>query len=107
FFFAYLWLREERLGKRGAAIGAILFAASGPIAVRWLWQVTNATPLYPALLWIAVRTARGKRTPAWAVLLIALSYALSGFPAAMAYGAWVALIYFIIRGGQALMPVRW
>jgi hypothetical protein len=101
FFFAYLWLREERLGKRGAAIGAIIFAASGPIAVRWLWQVTNATPLYPALLWIAVRTARGKRTPAWAVLLIALAYALSGFPAAMAYGAWVALIYFAFRGVAA------
>jgi hypothetical protein len=97
FFFAYLWLREERLGRRGAAIGAIVFAASGPIAVRWLWQVTNATPLYPALLWIAVRTARGKRTPAWAVLLITLAYALSGFPAAMAYGAWVALIYFLVR----------
>lgn len=100
FLFAYLWLREERLGRRGAAIGAIVFAASGPIAVRWLWQVTNATPLYPALLWIAVRTARGKRTPAWAVLLIALAYALSGFPAAMAYGAWVALVYYIARRAQ-------
>jgi len=97
FFFAYLWLREERLGKRGAAIGAILFAASGPIAVRWLWQATNATPLYPALLWIALRTARGKRTPAWAVVVIVLAYALSGFPAAMAYGAWVALVYFVVR----------
>jgi hypothetical protein len=97
FFFAYLWLREERLGKRGAAIGAILFAASGPIVVRWLWQATNATPLYPALLWIAVRTARGKRTPAWAIVLIALAYALSGFPAAMAYGAWVAGVYFVFR----------
>jgi hypothetical protein len=97
FLFAYLWLREERLGKRGAAIGAILFAASGPIAVRWLWQATNATPLYPALLWIAVRTARGKRTPTWAILLIALAYALSGFPATMAYGAWVALVYFLFR----------
>jgi hypothetical protein len=102
FFFAYLWLREERLGRRGAAIGAIVFAASGPIAVRWLWQATNATPLYPALLWIAVRTARGKRTPAWAVLLIALAYALSGFPAAMAYGAWVALVYFL--WSAAAMP---
>lgn len=97
FFFAYLWLREERLGKRGAAIGAIVFAASGAIAVRWLWQATNATALYPAILWIAVRTARGKRTPAWAVVLIALAYALSGFPAAMAYGAWVGVGYFVFR----------
>ena len=95
FWFAYLWLREEHLGKRGAAIGAILFAAAGPIAVRWWWHVTNAAPLYPALLWIALRTARGKRTPAWAIGLIALFYALSAFPATMAYGAYAAAAYFI------------
>jgi hypothetical protein len=95
FFFAYLWLREERLGKRAAAIGAILFAASGPLAVRWFWQATNATALYPALLWIALRTARGKRTPMWAVGLVALAYAMAGFPAAMAYGAYIAVVYFL------------
>ncbi len=58
FLFAYLWLREERLGRRGAAIGAILFAASGPIAVRWLWQATiprcSGSPCGP-------RAARGRR----------------------------------------------
>ena len=97
FFFAYLWLREERLGKRGAAIGAILFAASGPLAVRWFWQATNATTLYPALLWIALRTARGKRTPLWVIGLIALAYALAGFPATMAYGAYIAAAYFLFR----------
>jgi len=95
FWFAYLWLREERLGKRGAAIGAILFAAAGPIAVRWWWHVTNAAPLYPALLWIALQTGRGKRTPAWAIGLVALCYALSAFPAAMAYGAYAAAAYFV------------
>jgi hypothetical protein len=95
FWLAYLWLREERLGKRGAAIGAILFAAAGPIAVRWWWHVTNAAPLYPALLWIALRTARGKRTPAWAIGLVALCYALSAFPATMAYGAYAAVAYFV------------
>ena len=95
FWLAYLWLREERLGKRGAAIGAIVFAAAGPIAVRWWWHVTNAAPLYPALLWIALRTARGKRTPAWAIGLIALCYALSAFPATMAYGAYAAAAYFV------------
>jgi hypothetical protein len=94
FWLAYLWLREERLGKRGAAVGAILFAAAGPFAVRWWWHVTNATPLYPALLWIALRTARGKRTPAWAVGLVALCYALAAFPATMAYGAYAAVAYF-------------
>jgi len=95
FGLAYLWLREERLGKRGAAIGAIVFAAAGPIAVRWWWHVTNAAPLYPALLWIALRTARGKRTPAWAIGSIALCYALSAFPATMAYGAYAAVAYFV------------
>ncbi|HEX7680406.1 MAG TPA: hypothetical protein VF713_19905, partial [Thermoanaerobaculia bacterium] len=95
FWLAYLWLREERLSKRGAAVGAILFAAAGPIAVRWWWHVTNAAPLYPALLWIALRTARGKRTPAWAIGLVALCYALSAFPAAMAYGAYAAVAYFV------------
>ena len=92
-FFTYLWLRDEHMGKRAAAIGGILFAASGAISVRWLWQATNAAALYPALLWIALRTARGKRTPFWAVGLIALSYALAGFPATMAYGGWLAAAY--------------
>ncbi|HLJ75077.1 MAG TPA: hypothetical protein VKU62_10855, partial [Thermoanaerobaculia bacterium] len=91
FLFAYLWLREERLGKGAAAVGAILFAASGAIAVRWLWQATNAVALFPALLWIV----RRKRAPFWALLLIALSYALAGYPAAMAYGAWIALAYWL------------
>src|SRR5579872_1032263 len=95
FLFAYLWLREERLGKTAAAVGAMLFAASGAIAVRWLWQATNAAALYPALLWIALRTARGKRRPFWLVALIALAYAIAGYPAVMAYGAWIAALYFV------------
>ena len=94
FFFAYLWLREERLGKSAAAIGAILFAAAGAIAVRWLWQTTNAAALFPALLWIAFRMRNGKRTPFWAIAIIAVAYALAGYPAAMAYGAWIALAYW-------------
>src|SRR5215212_9356133 len=43
FVFAYLWLREERLGRRGAAIGALIFAGAGVYSVRWLWQITNTT----------------------------------------------------------------
>jgi hypothetical protein len=97
FWFTYLWLREERLGKGAAAVGAILFAASGAMAVRWLWQTTNAAALYPALLWIVRRTVDGKRTPLWIVVLIALSYALAGFPASMAYGAWMAAAYLVSR----------
>jgi hypothetical protein len=109
FWFAYLWLRQERLGKGAAAFGAILFAATGAIAVRWLWQTTNAAALYPALLWIACRARDGKRTPFWAVALIAFAYALAGFPAAMAYGAWLALIYFLgffVWGRRSRLPRR-
>ena len=98
FWFTYLWLREERLGKGAAAVGAIIFAASGAIAVRWLWQATNAAALYPALLWMVRRIANRKRTPFWAMALIALAYALAGFPAAMAYGAWIAALYLLVIG---------
>jgi hypothetical protein len=94
FVFAYLWLREERLGKRGAAIGALLIASAGIYSVRWLWQITNATALYPALLWIARRIANGRRVSIGLMTLVALAFALAGFPAAMAYGAWLVAVYF-------------
>jgi hypothetical protein len=93
FAFAWLWLREERLGRRGAAIGALVFALAGVYSVRWLWQITNATVMYPALLWIVRRTFNGRRTPIVVVTLIALAYAISGFPAAIAYGAWMTIAY--------------
>lgn len=110
FGFAYLWLREERLGRRGAAIGALLFACAGVYSVRWLWQITNATVLYPALLWIVRRTFRGRRTPIVIVTAIALAYAISGFPAAVAYGAWATLAYagyiLVERRSSALESLR-
>ena len=102
FLFAYFWLREERLGKRGAAVGAIVIAAAGMYAVRWLWQITNTTVLYPALLWIVRRTLNGKRNSIALVALVAFSYAVSGFPAAMAYGAWMVALYFV---AGCLLPV--
>lgn len=95
FVFAYLWLREERLGKRGAAIGALIFAGAGVYAVRWMWQATNATALYPALLWLVARIFHGKRNSIAVMTLIALAYALAGFPSTMAYGAYMALAYAI------------
>ena len=93
FWFAYLWLREERLGKRGAAIGAIVIGAAGVYSVRWLWQMTNATALYPALLWLVRRAFNGRRSAVLLVTLVALSYAYAGFPAASAYGAYLTLAY--------------
>lgn len=93
FLFAYLWLREERLGKKAAAIGAIIIAGAGVYSVRWLWQMTNATALYPALLWLIARAFNGKRTSIALTGLIALTYALAGFPSAQAYGAYLCVAY--------------
>ena len=108
FFFAYAWLREERLGKAAAATGAIAIAASGAYAVRWWWQATNATALYPALLWIVARVMRRKRVPAWCVFLIVFAYAIAGFPAAMLYGAYVAIFYaaFLAFRSRAIPHAR-
>ncbi|MBV8518301.1 MAG: hypothetical protein JO197_12960 [Acidobacteria bacterium] len=99
FLFAYLWLREERLGRRGAAIGALVVAGAGVYAVRWLWQITNATTLYPALLWLVSRARHGKRTSIALTAFVAFAFALAGFPAAIAYGAYVVVAY-------ALRPMR-
>jgi hypothetical protein len=93
FWFAYLWLREERLGKRGAALGATVVAAAGPYAVWWLWQGTNATALYPALLYACARIVRGKPNRFVFLALLALAFLLSGFPATVAYGAYLAVAY--------------
>lgn len=95
FWFAYAWLREERLGKTGAAVGAIIIAGAGVYSVRWLWQATNATVFYPALLWVVRRAFNRKRTPVAVIALIALAYALAGFPSTMAYGAYLAVAYAI------------
>ena len=113
FWFAYAWLREERLGKFAAAIGAIVIAGAGAYSTRWLWQATNATVFYPALLWLVRRAFNGRRTPVSVVAVIALSYALSGFPSTIAYGAYLAGAYAIflairerrlplMRSGEAL-----
>ncbi len=93
FLFAYWWLREERLGKRGAAAGALVAAGAGVLAVRWLWQLTNAAALYPLLLVFVRRAFSNRRTPIWVMTLALIAYALSGFPAAMAYGAYVVIAY--------------
>ncbi|MEA2489040.1 MAG: hypothetical protein QOH21_832 [Acidobacteriota bacterium] len=94
--FAYLWLREERLGKRGAAIGAVIVAGAGVYAVRWLWQITNATALYPALLWLVRRAFNGRRSSIALMALLGVAYAFAGFPAAMAYGVYIAAAYAVV-----------
>jgi len=106
FLFAYLWLREERLGKRGAAIGAILFAASGIYGAREMWQAANACVLYPALLWLIARIFHGKRNSIALTALVALTYALSGFPSTMSYGAYMAVAYAIYLWCRAAFRAR-
>jgi hypothetical protein len=95
FMLAYWWLREERLGKRGAALGALLFSAAGVYAVWWLWQSTNAAALYPAVLLMIARAFHRKSNSLALMTLIVLALLLSGFPPAVAYMAWVGASYVI------------
>ncbi|HVT03556.1 MAG TPA: hypothetical protein VHL58_09315 [Thermoanaerobaculia bacterium] len=94
-FFGYRWLREERLGKTGATLGALVIAAAGPCAVWWLWQGSNATALYPVGMYFIARAFHGKRNALIAYGLLAICFALSGFPAAVAYGGYLFLCYAI------------
>lgn len=96
FLGAYLWLREERLGRAGAAIGALAFTAAGPYAVWWLWQGTNATALYGVGLWMLARAAHRKRNSVVLVALLCLAFLFSGFPATIVYFAYVAAAYLLV-----------
>ncbi len=93
FGLAYGWLREERLGKRGAALGALVFSCAGIYSVWWLWQATNATVFYPAVLWAIARAFSAKRTALWAAIAVAFSIAVSGYPATTLFIAWAGALY--------------
>lgn len=97
FVFAYLWLREERMGKGSAALGATVFAAAGIYSVWWLLHPTNATVLYPAFLYLAARISGGRRVSILTTAVVALFAIMAGFPAMIAYGAWVTILYFAFR----------
>ncbi|HEY5609702.1 MAG TPA: hypothetical protein VIL97_00735, partial [Thermoanaerobaculia bacterium] len=94
---AYLWLREERFGKLGAAAGATVFAGAGVYAVWWLWQGTNATSLYAITLFLLSRAFHGKRNPTWLIVAVFVSYLSSGFPAPVAYGVYAMGAYVAYR----------
>lgn len=107
FVFAYLWLREERMGKGPAALGAIVFAAAGIYSVWWLMHPTNATVLYPAFLYLAARIAGGRRVSILLTSLVALFAIMAGFPAMIAYGVWVTIPYCAFRLLQRrALPLR-
>lgn len=93
----YLFLRELRLGKRASAIGAVATAGAGIYAVWYLWQGTNATSLYPLLLLTAARIAHGKRNSVLLMTVLAISFALSGFPATVIYGGYLAGLFLLIE----------
>ena len=97
YWFGYLWLREERMGKRAASAGAFVGAAAGVVAVWWLWPLTNATALYPALFFLVARIGNGRRISFFWTAVLAASFLLSGFPATVAYGGWLALVYALVR----------
>ena len=92
---AYVWLRHERLGRAGAAIGAMVFAGAGTYAVWWLWQATNGTTLYPCVLILVVRLMERRSISFFKTALLALAFLLSGFPAVVVYAAYITLAYFV------------
>lgn len=97
YVFAYLWLREERMGKAASAVGAATVAGSGVVAVWWLWPASNAVVLYPMLFYGAACSFRRPLRSIALLCLAAFVYLLSGFPASMAYGAYAVLLYAIFR----------
>lgn len=102
-FFAKGWLCEEGFGPGAAGVGALVVAAAGPAASSWLWQSSNATVLYPALLWAIARAFNGKRTSIVLLSLLAFSFAVSGYPATIIFGLWlgiVACVLGLVRGGR-------
>lgn len=107
FVFAYLWLRVEKLGRRGAAIGALAYAISGVFAVWWLWQGTNATALYPAVLYVIARMFNGARVRFTTTALIVAALLLSGFPATIVYIGWVAIAWAVFLAVvRRALPLR-
>ncbi len=107
FWTSYLWLREERMGKAAAGIAAISFAAAGPFIVWWLAQQTNVTSLYPAALLCVVRAFHGKRNSLFLMTLLAVAFLLSGFPAMIAYAAWVVALYALFLAVRhRRIPIR-
>jgi len=95
FCFAYLWLREVGSGKAGAAAGAVVIAGAPIYAVWWMWQGTNATALYPALMWAIARAFHGKPNRVSLLTLLGISFLLSGYPATIAYGAYLGIAYAV------------
>lgn len=93
----YFFLRELRLGKRAAAIGSVVTAGAGIYAVWFLWQGTNATSLYPLLLLSIARMVHGKRNSLPALTLLAVSFAVSGFPATIIYGGYLAASFLLFE----------
>jgi len=93
----YIFLREMKFGKRSAAIGAVTTAGSGIYAVWFLWQGTNATSLYPFLLLAVARIVHGKRNSILSLTLLAIFFAVSGFPGTVIYGGYLALSFLLFE----------
>ncbi|HVT04461.1 MAG TPA: hypothetical protein VHL58_13925, partial [Thermoanaerobaculia bacterium] len=104
---AYLWLREERIGRRGAAIGAVVFTGAGSYVVWWLWQGTNATTLYPFAFLFVARAFHRKTNSIVGVFVLAAAFILSGFPATVVYALYLLVLYTLFLSARSRwFPVR-
>ena len=93
----FLLLRERRLQQDAAAVGAVVFALSGPVATQWLWSSGSTAVALPWLLWTIDRSRRVQRwsrrvmlaTAGWAL------FATGGDPGATAIGAGAAALWWV------------
>ncbi|HVS32590.1 MAG TPA: hypothetical protein VMS98_14190 [Thermoanaerobaculia bacterium] len=108
FALSYMWLREERMGKAPASIGALVMGAAGVYVCWWLWPMTNAVPLYGGLLWLIARAVRRKRVKFRWILLLAIGFATAGYPATVAYAfyAAVSLLAFLALARRWVPSLR-
>ena len=96
---AFLLLRALRLGRGVALFGAVAFALSGPLALRYHYFMTFYPVAWlPWLWWVVHRyTERPNLVRGLLVPLPIVAIVLTGFPQTGVYGIHLAALYGVAR----------
>ncbi|GEK21637.1 DUF6044 family protein [Cellulomonas xylanilytica] len=102
-----LLLRRLGLSPAARAVGALAFVSSG-FMIAWTgWPQTRVAALVPLLLWAVERVVADRRwRDALLVAVILASMLLGGFPAVVAYAAYTAVGYAVVRLWRARATAR-
>ncbi len=97
-FFSYLFLKEIRLSKAVALIGAIALMFVGFNFVWLMWPHTNAVFLMPLGFYLVERYFRTEETrlPIWFALAFALGF-FGGHPETFFHVVFVVALFFIYK----------